>query len=64
MWRVGRGGEGGDNTTDDDDDDDEDHNNNTTINSAREREGLTMTAAIGSWRSGTLTMTDDGGDRS
>ena len=28
-------------------------------NSAREREGLTMMAAIGSWRSGTSTMTDN-----
>ena len=49
MRRVGRGGGGGDNTTDDDDDDDNDHNNNTKSNSAREREGLTMAAAIGSW---------------
>ena len=32
-------------------------------NNAREREGLTMTAAISSWRLATLTTIDGNGDR-
>ena len=55
-------GGGGENTTDEDDDDNND-DNNTTSNSAREREGPTMTAAISSWGLAMLTMIDGSGDR-
>ena len=62
--RVGRGGGGEDTMTDDSNDDDEDHNNNTTIKQCtEEREGLTITAAIGSWWLATLTTIDGDGDR-